>query len=416
MFDLDKWQEIIGTMRKNKLRTFLTAFGVFWGIFMLVMLLGAGKGMQNGIERLFGEEAKNAFWIWSWRTSVPSHGLKPGREIRFDNEDLAILTNQVEGVDFTAPRNNLFGEYVMRYKDKTAGFRVFGTTGNFLKINGEKLNMGRPLNELDEKERRKVIYMGERAKKVLFGDENPIGKWVDVKGIYFQVIGVYNTTENGGRNEERAMIPFSTLQYTFGQQNRVGLISLTSIPGANHEAVKEQITKLLANKHKFAMEDTQAVGVNSNEEEQRRFMGLFAAIRMFVWVVGIGTLIAGIVGVSNIMLIIVKERTREIGVRKALGATPFSIVSLVIQESIVITAFSGYMGLLAGASLLDLMAWGIDMIEAGGGQMPFFYRPEIDLDVAFSATVILVIAGAIAGLMPAMRAANIKPIEALRAD
>ncbi|MCU0445001.1 MAG: ABC transporter permease [Microscillaceae bacterium] len=417
MFDIDKWQEILGTMRKNKLRTFLTAFGVFWGIFMLVMLLGAGKGMQNGVEGEFGEEAKSAFWIWSGRTSVPSHGLKPGREIQFSNEDLIALAREIDEVEVTAPRNNLWGEYVIKYQDKNAAFRVFGTTKGFLQINGEKLNSGRLLNEIDFIERRKVVILGERAAKVLFKeDEDPIGKYIDIRGVYFRVVGIFNLSENGGRNEERAFIPFSTLQYTFGQQNRVHLMGLITKPGANPQEVQAKIRKILARQHKFDTKDEQAVGVNSNEENYARFMGLFAAIRTFVWVVGIGTLIAGIVGVSNIMLIIVKERTREIGVRKAMGATPFSIVSLIIQESIFITALSGYMGLLAGAGLLDLMAWGIRMIEEGGGKLPFFSRPEIDLGVAVSATVVLVIAGALAGLVPALKAANVKPIEALRAD
>lgn len=416
MFDLDKWQEILGTMRKNKLRTFLTAFGVFWGIFMLVMLLGAGKGMQNGIERLFSDESVNAFWVWRGRTSIPSNGLKPGREIQFNNDDLITLAREIEDVELTAPRNNLWGEYVIKYQEKNGAFRVFGSVDDFFAINGEKLKKGRMLNYNDFKERRKVIILGEKAKVVLFGDKNPIGEYVDVKGVYFKVVGYYNTNENGGRNEERAYIPFSTLQYTFGQQNQVHLLALTSKPGANSKEMQAKIRAVLAKKHKFDPKDEQAIGVNSNEEEFQRFQGLFGAIRTFVWVVGIGTLIAGIVGVSNIMLIIVKERTREIGVRKALGATPFSIVSLIIQESIVITAFSGYMGLLAGAGLLDLMAWLIDMAEQGGGRVDFFYKPEVDVMTALWATVILVIAGAIAGLMPALKAANVKPIEALRAD
>lgn len=416
MFDVDKWQEILGTMRKNKLRTVLTAFGVFWGIFMLVMLMGAGKGMQNGIERMFAEEATNAFWIWSGKTSVPSHGFKPGKVIQFDNQTLEEITNKVENVELKAPRNNLFGEYVVKYKDKNGGFRVFGSTSHFLQINGEKLNKGRLLNQNDDRYRRKVTILGERAKKVLFGEEDAIGKYVEIKGVFFQVVGIYNTMENQGRNEERAYIPFSTLQYTFGQQNKVGLIALTSKPGVDIKAMETKIRKVLANKHKFAVEDQQAVGVQSNEEEYNRFQGLFSAIRTFVWVVGIGTLIAGIVGVSNIMLIIVKERTKEIGVRKALGATPVSIISLIIQESVVITAFSGYLGLLASAALLDLMRYGIDLIEASGGSLPFFYKPEVDFNVAMSAIGILVVSGALAGLMPAVKAAYIKPIEALRAD
>ena len=416
MFDLDKWQEIFATMRRNKLRTFLTAFGVFWGIFILIVLLGAGKGMENGVKRAFGDRVQNSYWLWAWKTTIPSHGLKPGRQIIFDNRDMEEIARQIDGVEMIAPRNNLNGEYVVKYKDKNGSFRMFGATGDFLAINGEKLNKGRFLNKYDEASRRKVVLLGEKAKKVLFGEDDAIGKYIEIKGVYFQVVGVYNTNENNGQNEERGYIPFATLQHTFGQQNVVQRIAVAAKKGVEPQEMKDKIKRLIAKKHKFAFEDDQAMGVNSNEEQMRQFMGLFAAIAMFVWVIGIMTLIAGIVGVSNIMLIIVQERTREIGVRKALGATPFSIVSLILMESIVITGFAGYMGLLTGASILSLFAWLIDMAEASGARVGFFYRPEIDIATGLAAIVVLVIAGAIAGLMPALRAASIKPIEALRAD
>jgi putative ABC transport system permease protein len=416
MFDLDKWQEIFDTMRRNKLRTFLTAFGVFWGIFILIVLLGAGKAMENGIKREFGDRVSNSYWLWAWKTTIPSHGLKPGRQIIFTNQDVKDLQQYVEGVDFAGTRNNLFGEYVVKYKDKNGSFRMFGATGDFLAINGEKLNKGRLLNRSDEQGRRKVVLLGEKAKKILFGDDDAIGKWIDIKGIYFQVVGIYNTNENNGQAEERGYIPFSTLQNAFGQQNRVERIALVGKKGEKPEEMIHKIKTFMAKKHKFDIEDEQAMGVRSNEEQMKQFLGLFGAIALFVWIIGIMTLIAGIVGVSNIMLIIVQERTREIGVRKALGATPFSIVSLIIQESVVITSLAGYVGLLLGASLLALFSNLIDMVEAEGGRVVFFYRPEVELSTGLSALITLVIAGAIAGLMPALRAARIKPIEALRAD
>lgn len=416
MFDLDKWQEIFDTMRRNKLRTFLTAFGVFWGIFILIVLLGAGKAMENGVKREFGGRVVSSYWLWSWKTSMPSHGLKPGRQIVFTNQDVTDLQRQIEEVAYAGTRNNLQGEYVIKYKDKNGSFRIFGATGDFLSINGEKLGKGRFINGSDELARRKVVILGEKARKILFDDTDAIGKWVDIRGIYFQVVGIYNSNENNGQNEERGYIPFSTLQHTFGQQNRVERIALVGKKGIEPQEMKDKIKLLMAKKHKFAFEDEQAMGVRSNEEQMKQFMGLFSAIATFVWVIGIMTLIAGIVGVSNIMLIIVQERTREIGVRKALGATPFSIVSLIVQESIVITSLAGYFGLLAGASLLALFSWLIDMVEADGGRVGFFYRPEVELSTGINAVITLVIAGAIAGLMPALRAARIKPIEALRAD
>ncbi len=417
MFDLDKWQEILGTIRKNKLRSFLTAFGVFWGIFMLVILLGAGRGMQNGVERQFMDEAINSIWLGGGKTTMPSHGLKPGRRIYFDNQDLRTIAHEVEGVELVAPRNGLWGEYTINYQDKTDASRVYGSVGAYHFINGEKLHTGRLLNDIDNAEKRKVAVIGEKVKEVLFGkDTIALGKYIEMQGVYFQVVGTFNSNGNNGRDEERVYIPFSTLQYTFGQQNRVDMITLTTLPGAEPLEMESQIRELMGRKHKFNPEDKQAVWINSNEENFKSIMNVFFAIRTFVWVVSIMTLIAGIVGVSNIMLIIVKERTKEIGVRKAIGATPLSIVSLILQESIFITAISGYFGLLVAAGLLDLMRWGIDQVEASGGRLPFFYRPEVDMGVAFASVVILVIAGALAGLMPAMKAARIKPVEALRAD
>ncbi|MDX2303708.1 MAG: ABC transporter permease [Microscillaceae bacterium] len=417
MFDLDKWQEIFMTMRKNKLRTVLTALGVFWGIFMLVFLLGAGQGFQNGVVRQFEDEAINSFWIWSGKTSIPSHGIKPGRTIEFNNADLEVIAREVEEVDLIAPRNGLWGEYTINYGNKTGAFRINGSTGDFMSFNGEKLKYGRLLNESDNAERRKIVVLGEKAKEVLFGkDSTGIGEYVEIQGVFFMVVGVYNSEGNNGRNEERGYIPFSTLQNTFGQQNQVGLIGLTTKPGAEPKVVEQKIRKILARTHKFAPEDQQAVGLNSNEENFKSIMNVFIGIKIFVWVVGIMTLIAGIVGVSNIMLIIVKERTKEIGVRKAIGATPFSIVSLIIQESVVITALSGYFGLLVAAGVLELMRWAIDQAEASGGRVEFFYRPEVNVEVALAAIVVLVVAGALAGLMPALKAARVKPIEALRAD
>ncbi len=417
MFDLDKWQEIFHTMRKNKLRTVLTAFGVFWGIFMLVTLLGAGKGLENGVRRQFGDQAVNTLWVWADKTTIPAYGLKPGRRIQYDNADLILAAREIPELDVVAPRNGMWGEYTVNYKNSTGAYRVYGTTGDYLKVNDETFHSGRMLNELDNLEQRKVAIIGEKVKDVLFGkDTTAIGEYIEVKGVYFQVVGIFNNTQNNGRNEERVYIPFSTLQNVFGQQNRVQNMVISAKEGADTKAIETKLREVLAKKHRIDVKDEQAIGINNNEENFQRIMNVFWGIAMFVWVVGIMTLIAGIVGVSNIMLIIIKERTKEIGVRKALGATPFSIISLVIQESVFITSISGYLGLLTAAGLLELMRMGIDLIEAGGEKLPYFYKPEVDLEVAFAAIIILVIAGALAGLVPAIKAANVKPIEALRAD
>ncbi|GAB3534648.1 ABC transporter permease [Pontibacter brevis] len=414
MFDLDKWQEIGATMQKNKLRTFLTAFGVFWGIFMLVLLLGAGKGLENGVYNRFGDGAKNSIYVWSGKTAVTHKGMKPGREIKFTNEDLKAIEREVANLNILAPRNRVWGEYTINYKKQNGSYQVFGAEPAFLALNGERPFRGRLLNKLDEQEKRKVVVLGEQVAKVLFGEVDPVGEYVNIRGMHFKVVGTFRASgNNSGRREERAYIPFATLQSAFNQPNLVQMMALVAQEGVPAKELEDRLKKLLAQRHKFAENDDMALGVENTEAEYLKLMGLFSGIRIFVWIVGIGTLIAGIVGVSNIMMIIVKERTREIGVRKALGATPASIVSLILQESVVITAFSGYMGLLMGTGVLALLEY---LLVSSGAELPFFAKPEVDLGVAVSATVVLVLSGALAGLMPALKAANIKPIEALRAD
>jgi putative ABC transport system permease protein len=413
MFDIDKWQEILGMMQKNKLRTFLTAFGVFWGIFMLVMLLGVGNGLQNGVFAEFAGEATNSLWFWQGKTSLPYKGMQPGKQIIYTNQDIEAIKREIKEVEYIAPRNELWGEYSISYKNKNGSYTVFGATFEFFRINGEKLKTGRFINLNDIVEKRKVIVLGEKVSKVLFGDKDPIGEYVNIKGIYFKVIGLFNSTGNNGRNEERLYIPFSTFQTTFNQLNRVQVFAVTTNNKISAADLSKKIKELLGKRHTFSPDDPQAVGMFNNEENFQRFTGLFSGIKTFVFFVGVFTLIAGVIGVSNIMLIIVKERTREIGIRKAIGATPFSIVSLIIMESIVITGFSGYMGLLAGTGLLDLIRYSIEKTNA---QLPYFTHPEVDLGIVLIATIILVVSGALAGLVPAVKASKIKPIEALMAD
>lgn len=400
-------------MRRNKLRTFLTAFGVFWGIFMLVLLLGAGKGMENGIWKEFGGGAMNSLFVSAGKTSLPWQGLKPGREIKFTNDDMEAIRRQVDGVELLASRNRLFGEYTIINGSKNGSYQVFGANAEFFQLNGEKLVAGRLLNPLDGMEQRKVMLLGEKVRKVLFGDSSGLGKFVRVKGVFFKVVGVFTTTQNNGRNEERAFVPFTTFQTVFNQYNQVQRIGISSRKGTPVKELEDQVRVLLARRHQFDPADKQALELDNNEEEVQRFEGLFSGIKLFVSVIGVLTLVAGVVGVSNIMLIIVQERTREIGVRKALGATPWSIISMIVQESVVITSLSGYLGLLAGVALLDAVRYAL---EKAGGTTSYFDHPEVNFGVAVSATLLLVVSGAVAGLIPAMKAANVKPIEALRAE
>lgn len=416
MFDLDKWEEIFNTIRKNKLRTFLTAFGVFWGIFMLVMLLGAGQGMQNGVMEDFGSDATNSVWIFSGKTSAPFKGLPPGRIITFKEEDIQAVQDNLEGYEYIAGENWLRGDYTIKRKTKHAPFTVYGTGKDYFKIKiYQDYVAGRRLNMNDDREKRKVAVIGTRVAEVLFEDnEDPVGEYINIKGVFFKVVGVFFDKGWNGRFSERIYIPLSAYQQTFNPKKKdVTLFAVTTQTGVDGKELEGKIIKILAAQHQFSPDDPQAISSHNQEEQYKEMMGLFAAIKAFVWIVGLGTLIAGIVGVSNVMIIIVKDRTREIGIRKAVGATPGSIVSLILQESVIITAVSGYVGLVFGVALLELIKY---FIVSSGAALPYFTRPEINFNVAVAATAILIIAGMLAGLVPALKAARIKPIEALRSE
>ncbi len=414
MFDFDKWQEIFSTIRKNKLRTFLTAFGVFWGIFMLILLLGAGQGLENSVQRDFSEDAKKAIFVFTGRTSMPYLGLPPGRNIEFTNQDVSNLTTNIEGVKLMAPRNRVYGEYTINRKTKNGSFQVFGTTPDYFLIDAPNSTKGRNINVNDIAETRKVVTIGGRVKDVLFEkEEEAIGEYINIKGVYFMVVGVFKDDSNDGRNEERAYIPYATYQQIFNPSRNVQSMFLTVTDDASSDEVEQKIKEVLGNTHEFSPEDSQAIRIFNLEKEFQQIQGVFFGINSLIWFVGLGTLLAGIIGVSNIMIIIVKERTKEIGIRKAIGATPFSIVSLILQESILITAVSGYMGLVMGVGILEGIHY---FMVSNNIEAKYFTKPEIDLNIAIIALVILVSAGVFAGLMPAIKAAGVKPVEALSAD
>ncbi|SFB77301.1 putative ABC transport system permease protein [Flexibacter flexilis DSM 6793] len=414
MFDLDKWQEIYHTVRKNKLRTALTAFGVFWGIFMLILLLGAGKGLENGVKQGFGAYSVNSMYVWTERTSIPHNGIKPGRDIQLTNDDIAAVSREIEGVEAIAPRMNLWGEFTVNYKNKNGAFNVKGDWPEIMLMQPMELAKGRFLNKSDEKEGRKVAVLGERVVEVLFGETDPIGKYISIKGVYFKVIGVFKSKKKGNNGREDAQtifMPLSTMQNTYNMINKVGYFVVLVKNGVLAKDIKEQIKKLLAQRQNFSEKDDQALGAWDAQEEFNNFQGLFNGINTFIWVVSFFTIVAGVVGVSNIMLIVVKERTKEIGIRKALGATPWSIVSLIVQESIVITTVAGYSGLILGVALVEGLNYGMQQMKV---ENDFFHNPEIDFTTAMTATALMVFAGALAGFVPATKAASVSPIEALR--
>ncbi|MBN3035742.1 MAG: ABC transporter permease [Bacteroidales bacterium] len=407
MFDLDKWQEIYSTIRKNKLRTFLTGFSVAWGIFMLIVLLGAGYGLENGVRKEFEGDAENTLWINQGVTSMPYKGYKPGRSIRLTNDDHQGMKS-MNDVEHIASRFIIWETNTISYKNEYGSFDIFSAHPEYGIIECARMVKGRFLNDQDVTERRKSTAIGKPVEEALFKGQDPIGEYIQVGGIPFKVVGVFDDP-GGDRDLSRIYIPVTTGQMIYNRGNYVTNISMT-VGNATMERSQEMVEEIrneLATRHHFDPADQRAVFIWNNVENYTRFMRLFANIRLFIWVIGIGTIIAGIVGVSNIMMIVVKERTKEIGIRKSLGATPRSIIGLVLMESILITSFAGYIGLVLGVGLLELVSKNLPVID-------YFAHPEVNIHIALGATFILILSGAVAGFVPARNASSVKPVVALR--
>ncbi len=411
---MDGLQEILFTLRQNKLRTALTAFGVFWGIFMLILLLGAGRGMQNGVYSDFGSDVLDFIAVWSGTTSVAHQGRGIGRQISMTLDDVAAIKQQVAGVGVMSPESMRGGISVV-YEGKSGNYPVYGVPDHYFRVKDSiPFDFGRKTNFLDEQQFRKVTTLGRNVADRLFGPGvDPVGKPVRVNGVVMTVVGVFYDKGSRGQDSERIYIPASTFQKLFGSGNYIGSIWLRPKPGVDNFVLEQQVLDVLRQRHQVSAEDRRAIRSFNMAEPAKRINGLFMGINAFIWFVGLGTLMAGIVGVSNIMIITVKERTREIGIRKALGATPLTIVSTLLMESILVTSIAGYTGLVAGVGLIELIAQGL---KSSGASMSFFTNPEVDFQIALQAMVLLILAGALAGLMPALRAAKIMPIEAMRAE
>ena len=419
MFDLDRWQEIYHVLKSNKLRTFLTAFGVFWGIFMLVIMLGSGNGLRNAVSRDFGDLATNSVFIWTQETTIPYKGFPRGRRFNYVNEDATALRNAIPEIKYIAPRTragNFFegGSNVVRGL-KTGNFMIMGEYPEYFKIDPLNVIGGRLINDIDISERRKVLVIGTRVQEIMFSPgEEPIGQYLQIQGIYFRVVGIFRSKRSGeqAENENKGIyMPFTTLQQAFNYGNRIGFFAITSKDGIPVSQVEAKAIEVLKKRHSIAPADDRAIGHFNLEEEFRKFTGLFNGIATLVWIVGIGTLLAGIIGVSNIMLVVVKERTKEIGIMRALGASPAHVISQVITESVVLTTFAGYFGLVFGVGLLELVNWAM---VSSGGNIEMFHQPGVDFNVAVISLTILIASGAAAGFIPARRAVSVKPIDALR--
>lgn len=416
IFERDNWQEIFATIRKNKLRTFLTMLGVFWGIFMLVIMLGAGNGLRNGVLQEFAGTATNSFFVWAQQTSKSYKGMKPNRSFNYTMVDAEALKLLPE-LDVVSPLNQLGGHEgtnnVIRGL-KTAACEIQACYPNITKISNIKMNKGRFINEIDIKEKRKICVIGPRVAEMLYQkNENVIGTYIRVNGVYFRVVGLTKVTSGGNEGREQAQrinIPYSTFQNAFNYGDAVGWFAIKAQDNVSAEEAEKHVMSILKERHKIAPDDMKAIGHANLAVEYKKLNGLFIGIEVLVWIVGIGTLLAGVIGISNIMLIVVKERTKEIGVKRALGAVPVQIISQIVLEAIFLTSISGYFGLVIGIGLLEAL----DSAIGNSGEM--FTNPTVDLSVAIKALSVLILSGAFAGLIPASKAVAIKPVEALRTE
>jgi putative ABC transport system permease protein len=413
MMDLDRWQEIFFTLKQHKLRTALTAFGVFWGIFMLVIMLGAGQSLESGAINGFGGQTNTVF-IWTGgKTQIPYKGLPTGRRIQLNDEDLAAVRRLPE-LDLSSSNNVLGGWQVNQYivrNEKTGTFETAGVEPDAFRISGYSLPAGRAINQKDFDDRRKVVVIGSSVKDVLFEpDEQVIGEELKIGGINFTVVGVFETSSTNPGESEKIIMANSTLRTTFNQMGWIGHLEVTPKEGVSSAVLEEKVRNLIMERHKVHPDDVGALGSFNLQKEFQKVVSLTTGIRVFSWVVAIGTIIAGVVGVGNIMLIVVKERTREIGLQKALGATPWNIVSTILQETLFLTFVSGYLGLVAGVFVLE----GITALLASGGGTEMFAKAEIDFNTAVAALATLLVAGALAAILPASKAARVDPIVALQ--
>lgn len=415
MFDRDKWQEIFNTIRKNKTRTFLTGFSVATGIFMLIILLGAGRGLRNGMLATFSEDAQNSLTIYGGRTKKAYKSTPEGKYIQMREGDYNSLKKSIDNLETISSIARMPAVGAISYKNNFGNFEVKPARESYSKVVNLDILEGRFLNAKDIANNRKVAVIQDEVKKVLFATENPVGKYISINKIKFVVIGVFHQNNFDG-NSRDIYIPITVAQKTFNNNDHLESVSLllNNVTVEESKEIEKRITQIMASRHKFSPEDKNALWIQNNIENSKQFTALFSGIETFIWIIGVFTIALGVIGVFNIMMIVVRERTKEIGIRKAIGASPFSVINLILTESVFITAASGYIGLMAGVVLLEI----IDKFHLIEKVYPpaaiYFLNPQVDLGIAFGAMLVLVIAGALAGFFPARKAAAIRPIEALR--
>ena len=423
MFDKEFLLEIFNTIKKNKLRTFLTGFSVAWGIFMLIILLGSGKGLENGIKENFKGEAKNTIRVYGGLTSIAYEGQPNDRHIEFNNYDKKIITENIPNIDLLSARYDIELDIPVHYKSEYATLAVSGIDPSTKEIEKIKLINGRYINEWDNQHSQKVAVIGKDAKKMLFKEKSPIGEVVYVNKVPLKVVGVFS--DDYAPENKKIYMPLATAQKIFLGGNKISSFAMTleNITPDESKTIENNIKAKLAKRHKFSEKDERAVLIINSIEEFAKAQKLFRAINIFLWLIAIGTIIAGVVGISNIMLIVVKERTKEIGVRKAIGATPASIVKLILLEAVIITIIAGLIGLLAGSTVLEIsnsFLEAANTTQAAASEfdenITIFKNPSVDMTIALNALIVLILSGLLAGFIPAKRAAQIRPIAALREE
>ncbi len=412
--------EIYSVLKHNKLRTILTGLSVSWGIFILIILLAAGNGLKNGVTSNFSDRASNTVQMWPGTTSVPYNGLKSGRDLQFSKNEIEnINENLSEAEDESGIIDK---NLTITYKNEFGNFNLEGVDPSYKEISGIKIESGngRFINQLDLKASNKVVVLDKKIVEVLFKNEPALGKYVKIGSVMYNVVGINTKKERFG--DGTAYIPFTTAQLIYNPDKKFRSIAM-KVNGLKtedeNENFNDRLKSTMAKSLKFDPKDTQALWIRNSQRDYVETMKIFGGITFFVSLVGILTLIAGVVGVSNIMLVSVKERTREIGIRKSIGAPPVSILTSIVLESIIITTVFGYIGMISGIGLAELINWIMEQGAASNASdtgMTVFKNPTIELNYVYLSTIILMIAGVIAGYMPAHRAVKIKPVEAMREE
>ncbi|WGK65549.1 ABC transporter permease [Croceiramulus getboli] len=419
MFSKDRWTEILEALNANRFRTLLTAFGVFWGILILVLLLALTNGLKNGVSKDFGDFATNSMFMWSQGTSMAYKGLPKNRRVSFKLEDVEVLKNSIPELKYVSPRNQLGGfrgaNNVTR-NEKTGAFNIYGDYPEFIEQQPMDITAGRFISYSDIEEKRKVAIVGIDVVRSLYDvGEEPIGSYIKINGVNFMVIGTFKNPNSNGDEEEEAntiFIPFTTFSQAFNRADNVGWMAITAEDGTSITSIKEKVFDIMKQQRTIHPNDERAIGHFDLAKEFGRVMGLFSILTFVGYFVGALVLMSGVIGISNIMLIVVKERTKEIGVRRALGATPYMIKAQILQESLVLTIISGMAGIAFAAGLIWVMNYALDQ----SGPVENFANPSVNINVIFIALTILIISGLLAGLIPATRATQMKPVDALRIE